>query len=348
MGIFGAYGITLAVIVLAFIVFFRLIRIVPEQEAWIVEEFGKFKKALGPGFHLVIPFVQKVAYRHHLKEEAVDVEPQVCITKDNVQVHVDGVLYLMVVDAERASYGIDNYRFATAQLAQTTMRSEIGKINLDNSFSERDRINDAVVKSVDEASDPWGIKVTRYEIKDITPTDTVMKAMEQQVRAEREKRAEVLKSEGERESRVNESKGERQEAINLSEGERQKRINEADGRAEAIETVASATAEGIGEVAKAIQHPKGKQAITMRIAQQFISQLGDILDRSQTQVLPYDIAQIKGVLDSVLGERTGGASGGERGAPGSTGGGASGRGAGESRSVGTSRPETRGKQGGRS
>lgn len=302
MGIFGAYGVTIGLVALAFIIFFKLIRIVPEQEAWIVEEFGKFKRALGPGFHLVIPFVQKVAYQSHLKEEAVDVEPQVCITKDNVQVHVDGVLYLMVVDAERAAYGIDNYRFATAQLAQTTMRSEIGKIDLDNSFSERDRINDAVVKAVDEASDPWGIKVTRYEIKDITPTDTVMKAMEQQVRAEREKRAEILKSEGERESRVNESKGERQEAINLSEGERQKRINESTGRAEAIEIVSTATAEGIGEVAKAIQRPKGRQAITMRIAEQFIGQLGDILEKSHTQVLPYDIAQIKGLLDGVLGK----------------------------------------------
>lgn len=303
MGIFSAYGLTLGAVALAFILFFKLIRIVPEQEAWIVEEFGKFKRALGPGFHLVIPFVQRVAYRHHLKEEAVDVEPQVCITKDNVQVHVDGVLYLMVVDAERASYGIDNYRFATAQLAQTTMRSEIGKIDLDNSFSERDRINDAVVKAVDEASDPWGIKVTRYEIKDITPTDTVMRAMEQQVKAEREKRAEILKSEGQRESKVNESQGDRQHAINLSEGERQKRINESDGRAEAIEIVANATADGIGEVARAIQHPKGRQAITMRIAEQFISQLGDILEHSHTQVLPYDIAQIKGVLDGVLGNR---------------------------------------------
>ncbi len=316
MEVFGAYGLTIGAIALAFILFFKLIRIVPEQEAWIVEEFGKFKRTLGPGFHLVIPLVQRIAYRNHLKEEAVDVEPQVCITKDNVQVHVDGVLYLMVVDAERAAYGIDNYRFATAQLAQTTMRSEIGKIDLDNSFSERDRINDAVVKAVDEASDPWGIKVTRYEIKDITPTDTVMRAMEQQVKAEREKRAEILKSEGEREGKVNESKGDRQHAINLSEGERQKRINEANGRAEAIEIVATATAEGIGEVAKAIQHPKGRQAITMRIAEQFIGQLGDILEHSHTQVLPYDIAQIKGILDGVLGNRGGAPSdSGETGPP---------------------------------
>lgn len=303
MGIFGAYGLTFGAILLVFLVFFKLIRIVPEAEAWIVEEFGKFKRALGPGFHLVIPFVQRVAYRSHLKEEAVDVEPQVCITQDNVQVTVDGVLYLMVVDAEKAAYGIENYRFATAQLAQTTMRSEIGKIGLDNTFSERDRINDAVVKAVDEASDPWGIKVTRYEIKDITPTETVMVAMEQQVRAEREKRAEILASEGERESRVNRSRGERQQAINLSQGERQKRVNEADGKAEAISIVAEATAEGIGEVAKALQHPRGKQAVSLRIAEQFISQLGEILNTAETQVLPYDIAQIRGVLDGVLGNR---------------------------------------------
>ncbi|MFW6234877.1 MAG: SPFH domain-containing protein, partial [Spirochaetota bacterium] len=186
---------------------------------------------------------------------------------------------------------------------QTTMRSEIGKIGLDNTFSERDRINDAVVKAVDEASDPWGIKVTRYEIKDITPTETVMVAMEQQVRAEREKRAEVLASEGERESRVNRSRGERQQAINLSQGERQKRVNEADGKAEAISIVAEATAEGIGEVAKALQHPRGKQAVSLRIAEQFISQLGEILNTAETQVLPYDIAQIRGVLDGVLGNR---------------------------------------------
>ncbi len=305
MGIFGAYGMTLGAILLVFLVFFKLIRIVPEAEAWIVEEFGKFKRTLGPGFHLVIPFVQKVAYQSHLKEEAVDVEPQVCITQDNVQVTVDGVLYLMVVDAEKAAYGIENYRFATAQLAQTTMRSEIGKIGLDNTFSERDRINDAVVKAVDEASDPWGIKVTRYEIKDITPTETVMVAMEQQVRAEREKRAEILASEGERESRVNRSKGERQQAINLSQGERQKRVNEADGKAAAISIVAEATAEGIGEVAKALQHPRGKQAVSLRIAEQFIAQLGEILNTAETQVLPYDIAQIRGVLDGVLGNRGG-------------------------------------------
>lgn len=301
MSVIGAYLLSGVLLVLFFLVFFKLIRIVPEQEAWVVEEFGKFKRTLGPGLHLVIPIVQKVAYKILLKEEVIDVAPQVCITKDNVQVAVDGILYIQVVEPEKASYGIENYRFASAQLAQTTMRSEIGKIELDNTFSERDEINDAVVKAVDQASDPWGIKVTRYEIRDITPTDTILTAMEQQVEAVREKRAEILKSEGEKESRINLSKGERQESINLSRGERQRRINEAEGRAKAIEVVAAATAEGIVEVAKSIQLPKGKQAVSMRIGEQFITQLGEIFDQAETQVLPFDIAHIKGLFDTVTG-----------------------------------------------
>ncbi len=299
MGVLGSYLLTVGILVLFFLVFFKLIRIVPEQEAWVIEQFGKFKKILGPGLHLVIPVVQKIAYQNILKEEVIDVPPQICITRDNAQVSVDGILYLQVVDPEKASYGIENYRFASAQLAQTTMRSEIGKIELDNTFSERDAINDSIVRAVDEASEPWGIKVTRYEIKDITPTDTALTAMEQQVVSEREKRASILESEGERESRINLSKGEREEAINLSEGERQRRINEADGRAEAITVVSEATADGIVEVAKAIQLPKGKQAVSLQIAEQFIAQLGDILSTAETQVLPFDIAQIKGVFDTV-------------------------------------------------
>ncbi|MBU8914297.1 MAG: paraslipin [Spirochaetales bacterium] len=301
MSVVGAYLLSGVLLVLFFLVFFKLIRIVPEQEAWIIEEFGKFKRTLGPGLHLVIPVVQKVAYKNNLKEEVIDVPPQICITRDNVQVAVDGILYLQVVDPEKASYGIENYRFASAQLAQTTMRSEIGKIELDNTFSERDEINDAVVKAVDEASDPWGIKVTRYEIRDITPTDTILTAMEAQVEAEREKRAEILKSEGEKESRINLSKGEREEAINLSRGERQRRITEAEGRAQAIEVVSAATAEGIVEVAKSIQLPKGRQAVSLRIGEQFISRLGEIFEQAETQVLPFDIAHIKTLFDTVTG-----------------------------------------------
>ncbi len=301
MSLVGMYIVTFLVVVLFFTVFFKLIRIVPEQEAWVVEQLGKYKRTLGPGFHLVIPVFQVVAYKHILKEEVIDVAPQVCITQDNVQVTVDGILYLRAVDPERASYGIENYRFATAQLAQTTMRSEIGKIGLDNTFSERDRINNAVVKAIDEASDPWGIKVTRYEIRDITPTDTVLKAMEQQVRAERERRAEILTSEGEREARINVSKGERQEAINLSKGEKTRRINESDGRAEAITIVAQATADGVRDVAKAISHPHGQEAVTLQIAEQFVARLGQIMQTAQTSVLPYDLAGVRSIVQAIRG-----------------------------------------------
>jgi regulator of protease activity HflC (stomatin/prohibitin superfamily) len=300
MSILGIYLITGSLIALFFLIFYKLIRIVPEQEAWVIEEFGKYKKTLGPGFHLVIPFMQKVAYRNILKEEVIDVPPQICITKDNVQVTVDGLLYLKIFDPIKASYGIDDYRFATTQLAQTTMRSEIGKIELDNTFSERDTINDEIVKSIDEASDPWGIKVTRYEIRDITPTATVLEAMEQQVRAEREKRAEILKSEGEREFRINISKGEREEAINLSRGERTRRINESAGKASAIQQIAGATSEGITEIAKSIQLPKGKQAVALRVAEHFVDKLGHILDKSDISVLPMNVAQIKGFVQTVF------------------------------------------------
>lgn len=287
-------------LVLFFVVFFRMIRIVPEQETWVVEFFGKFQRALGPGFHLVVPLLQRVSYKQILKEEVFDVPPQVCITRDNVQVTVDGVLYLKVIDPVKASYGIDNYRYAAVQLAQTTMRSEIGKIDLDNTFSERRRINEAIVQAVDEASDPWGVKVTRYEIRDISPTQTVAEALEQQVRAEREKRAEILASEGERESRINVSEGNREEAVNLSQGERQRRINESDGRAEAMKILATATAEGIKEVASSINSPNGDKAVKLRIAEQFIDQLRQVLSNADTTVMPHDMAQLQGIVSQLF------------------------------------------------
>jgi regulator of protease activity HflC (stomatin/prohibitin superfamily) len=292
--------LTIVLVVVFFFVFYRLIRIIPEQEAWILEQFGKYRRTMAAGLHLVIPFAQRVAYKHSLKEEVIDVAPQVCITQDNVQVTVDGLLYLKVVDPAKASYGIENYRYATAQLAQTTMRSEIGKIVLDHTFSERERLNDSIVKAVDEASDPWGIKVNRYEIRDISPPDNVLEAMETQMRAEREKRAEILKSEGEREARINSSKGEREEAINLSKGERQRRINVAEGHARAIELTAEATAQGIREIADAIRQPGGGAAMSLRVAEQYVTQLGEILETSTASVLPPDIAGIKGVLDAIL------------------------------------------------
>ncbi len=299
-------GVVVFAVLFVFI-FFRLLRIVPEQEAWVIEQLGKYSKTLGPGLHLLVPFLQRVAYKHSLKEEVIDVPPQVCITKDNVQVTVDGILYFRVMDPVKASYGISNYRYATVQLAQTTMRSEIGRIELDRSFSERDTINDAIVQSVDEASDPWGIKVNRYEIKDIAPPDTVLEAMGRQMRAEREKRAEVLKSEGDKVSRINISKGEREEAINFSKGERQRRINEAEGRANAIEVTAGATAEGIRLIGQAIQTAKGREAMNLRVAEQFIAQFGQILESAETAVLPTEVAQIRSFLQSILsGNRKGG------------------------------------------
>lgn len=295
MNVVFAYLLAFLVIV----VFFKLIRIVPEQEAYVIERFGKYQTSLGSGLHLIIPFVQQVAYKHILKEEVLDVDPQVCITSDNVQVTVDGLLYLRVMDPEKASYGIDNYRYATAQLAKTTMRSEIGKLELDRTFSERDEINDAIVKALDEASDPWGIKVTRYEIKDISPTETIEKAMEQQMRAEREKRAGILASEGEKSARINISKGERQSSINLSKGERQKRINESEGRARAIEIISEATAEGLTLVAEALKLPKGKAAMSLRLAEQYIEQFGSIIETAETSVLPDDLARLKSLIDTV-------------------------------------------------
>ncbi len=285
---------------LALFIFFRMVKVVPESNAMVIEELGKYKKTLGPGLHLIIPFIQKVAYRHCYKEEVLNVHPQVCITQDNVQVTVDGILYFKVIDPYRASYGIENYRYATIQLAQTTMRSEVGKIVLDKTFSERETINNSVVKSIDIASEPWGIKVTRYEIRDIEPSASVIDALEQQMEAERRKRAEILASEGIKESRINSSKGEREEAINLSRGERQKRINEADGLASSMEIIAEATAQGIGMIAEAIRSPNGRTALSLQMADRYISNLGQILKGAEVSVVPLEVANIQAFLGSVV------------------------------------------------
>lgn len=290
-----------AVAAVTALLFRNTVRIVPEQQAFIVERLGKYDRTLGAGLHLLIPFVERIAYRQSLKEEAMHVQPQTCVTADNVQLNVDGILYLRVVDPEKASYGIDDYRYASTQLAQTTMRSEMGRIDLDRSFSERDEINDAIVRAVDEASDPWGIKVTRYEVRDISPPDSVLQAMEQQMRAEREKRAAVLQSEGERAARINVSKGQREEAINLSKGERQRRINEAAGRARAIEATATATADGIRQVAQAIRQRGGDTAFALRIADQYVAQFGRILEGANVSVMPLEVAQVRSILQTVLG-----------------------------------------------
>ena len=299
---FAAVSIGPGVIVLSIIAIIVIIAIiktavvVPQRQAFIIERLGKYRCTLEAGFHILLPFFDRVAYRHTMKEQAIDVPPQQCITKDNIAVDVDGILYLQVMDAAKASYGIGNYLFATVQLAQTTMRSEMGKLDLDRSFEERTSINAAVVAAVDKASDPWGIKVTRYEIKNITPPQTIRDAMEKQMRAEREKRAMIAESEGERQSKINRAEGERQEAIALSEGERERRINEAQGRAREIELVADAQAEGILKVAEALNAPGGMASVNMQLAQQYLQQFGNLAKTNNTMIIPSDLANVAGVL----------------------------------------------------
>ena len=270
--------------------------VVPQKTAYIVERLGKYRCTLEAGFHILVPFIDRIAYKHTLKEQAIDVPPQECITKDNIAVSVDGILYMQVMDPAKASYGIGNYLFATTQLAQTTMRSEMGKLDLDRSFEERTTINSAIVAAVDKASDPWGIKVTRYEIKNITPPRTIRDAMEKQMRAEREKRAMIAESEGERQAKINRAEGEKQEAINLSEGERQRKINEAEGRAKEILLVAEAQAAGIRKVAEAIGEKGGLESVNMQLAQQYLNQFGNLAKTNNTMIIPSDLANVAGVL----------------------------------------------------
>lgn len=270
--------------------------IVPQKTAYIVERLGRYRCTLEAGFHILVPFFDRVAYKHTLKESAIDVPPQQCITKDNIAVDVDGILYMQVMDPVKASYGIGNYLFATTQLAQTTMRSEMGKLDLDRSFEERTTINAAIVAAVDKASDPWGIKVTRYEIKNITPPRTIRDAMEKQMRAEREKRAMIAESEGERQAKINRAEGERQQAIALSEGERMRRINEAEGKAKEITLVAEAQAEGIRKVAGALNEPGGLASVNMQLAQNYLQQFGNLAKTNNTMIVPSDLANVAGVL----------------------------------------------------
>ena len=279
-----------------FIGFVKIIRVVPQKSAFIVERLGKYQGTLEAGLHILAPFIDKVAYKHTLKEQAVDVAPQTCITKDNISVEVDGILYMQVVDPKRASYGINNYRFASTQLAQTTMRSVIGKLDLDKTFEERDTINVQIVTAVDKASDPWGVKVTRYEVKNITPPQSIKDAMEKQMRAEREKRALIAESEGDRQAKINRAEGEKASAIAQSEGEKQRRINEAAGRSEEIRMVASATAQGIREIAQAINEKGGSDAVNLRIAEQYIGEFGNLAKANNTMIIPSDLADVAGFV----------------------------------------------------
>ncbi len=288
----GALIVFFALAILVIIVLVKTAVVVPQQTAVVVERLGKYAGTLDAGFHVLVPFVDAIRYRHTLKEQAIDIPAQVCITRDNVQVGVDGVLYLKVLNPERASYGISNYLFAIIQLAQTTLRSEIGKIDLDKTFEERTNINVAVVTELDKATEPWGIKVLRYEIKNITPPADVLAAMEKQMRAEREKRAVILSSEGARDAAINNAEGEKQQVIKASEARKQQQINEAEGEAAAILAVATATAEGIRQVADAMQKPGGHDAVRLRVAEQYVSQFGEMVKGSTNLVLPANVADI--------------------------------------------------------
>jgi regulator of protease activity HflC (stomatin/prohibitin superfamily) len=289
----------IAAVVLALVIVVTLAKtavVVPQQNAYVVEFLGKYNKTLRAGFHILIPFVERIAYKHSLKEHAVDIEEQVCITRDNVQVGVDGVLYLQVLDPQRASYGIGNFTFAISQLAQTTLRSEIGTIDLDRTFLERATINANIVNEVDQASDAWGVKVLRYEIKNIKPPHDVLAAMEKQMRAEREKRAMVLTSEGVRDSQINEAEGQKQQVIKQSEADQLKQVNEANGQAAAILAVANATADGIRTVGLAINQEGGESAMQLRIAEQYIGSFGELAKEANSLVIPANLSDIASMI----------------------------------------------------
>lgn len=291
--------LAVVIVLLVLVVLANSIRIVPQKQAFLVERLGRYRETLGAGMHVLFPFIDRVAYCRDLKEVAIDVPPQQCVTRDNIIVEVDGLLYLQVIDPVKASYGIHDYLFACSQLAQTTLRSEVGKLELDRTFEERVAINTAICAEVDKASDPWGVKVTRYEIKTIKPPASVLDAMEKQMRAEREKRANIAESEGERQARINRAEGVKQEAIELSEGERQKRINEATGRAEEIRLVAQATADGLREIAKAISETAGgKDAMNLRLAEQYIAEFGKLAKTNNTMILPADLGNVASLVQT--------------------------------------------------
>jgi len=283
-------------LVFAIVMFLRTVRIVPQQNAYVLERLGKYSRTLDAGLHIVLPFIETIRYKHNLKEVVLDIPEQICITRDNVQVGIDGVLFFRVMDPAKASYGVHNYVPAIVQLAQTTLRSEIGKLDLDRTFEERDHINTQVVMALDKATDPWGVKVLRYEIKSITPPQDVLAAMEKQMRAEREKRALILSSEGERDSKINRAEGVKQETIKNSEANRQQQINEAEGRAAAIAAVAKATAEGLKMVSDVLKAPGGAEAAKLRVAEEYVKQFGQLARQSTTMIVPSNTAEVSSML----------------------------------------------------
>jgi regulator of protease activity HflC (stomatin/prohibitin superfamily) len=296
----GSLIVVFALALLVIVVLAKTAIVVPQQSAYVVERLGRYAGTLDAGFHILTPFVDVVRYKHSLKERAIDIPEQICITRDNVQVGVDGVLYLKMLNPERASYGISDFIFAITQLAQTTLRSEIGKIDLDKTFEERANINVAVVGELDKATEPWGVKVLRYEIKNITPPADVLAAMEKQMRAEREKRATILNSEAARDSAINNAEGQKQQVIKASEARKQQQINEAEGQASAIMAIATATAEGIRRVAEAINEPGGFQAVQLRVAEQYITQFGNLAKTGNTLIVPSTLSDVSGVIASAM------------------------------------------------
>ncbi len=287
---------TITLLVLGFFLY-HLILIVPMRQRSVIERLGKFRGVFEPGIYLLIPFVDRVAYRHETREQCLNVPNQSCISRDNIQIDVDGLLYIKVMDAYKASYGIEDYLMAAINLAQTTVRSEVGKLTLGQTFSERDALNATLVREIDTASETWGIKVMRYEVMNITPSYNVIDVLEKQMEAERQKRAEITLANAERDSTINLSQGERQEAINVSEGEKQKRINEAQGRAREISILATATADGMTAIADAISLPGGKQAMNLRLIETYIDRLSDLFKSSDISIVPQDLARIEGFFE---------------------------------------------------
>ena len=292
----GGLFVVLLLALLVLVVIAKTAVVVPQQSAYVVERLGKYAATLDAGFHILVPFIDRIRYKHSLKETAIDIPEQVCITRDNVQVSVDGILYLKVLNPQRASYGISDYNFALIQLGQTTLRSEIGKIELDRTFEERTNINIQVVNELDKASDPWGVKVLRYEIKNITPPKGVLDAMEKQMRAEREKRAVILTSEGERDAAINQAEGKKQQVIKASEAKKQQQINEAEGAAAAILAIAQATAQGLHKVAETIQMPGGQEAVQLRVAEQYITKFGELAKTTNTLILPATVSDVGSMI----------------------------------------------------
>ncbi len=287
-------------LILVVVILIKTAVVVPQRSEYVVERLGKYRKTLSAGFHILIPFLDKVAYKRSLKEEPIDIPAQTCITADNVTMEVDGILYLQVIDSKKSAYGIENYHFAASQLAQTSLRSAIGKITLDSTFEARETLNGQVVDALDEAASNWGVKVLRYEIKDIQPPRTVLEAMEKQMKAEREKRAEIARSEGEKQAVMNRAEGDKAEAISLSEGEKMKRINEADGKAQEILRVADATAEGIRKVAAALSAEGGQDAANLEVAKKYIDEFGKLAKENNTMIIPGNVSDVPAMVATAM------------------------------------------------